>query len=146
MALKISRGVWLVSILGVLAALLTVYASMPEEVMLLQEGVSYISTTKEILFYVALGMITVANALVFIVSFLYKPHENFRAWFNGLIVIVNIFFVITLFFLNVTNSTERFNYSNIGFLLYGSVALTALWILVLPLGFMIRKFLLKETI
>lgn len=146
MVLKISRGVWFVSVLGALGALLICYAALPEEVFLIQEEVEYISVSRESFFYLALGLITLVNSLVFIVGFLYKKGEDFRTWFNGLVITLNIFFVITLFFINVTNGTERFDYSRIGILIYGSVGLVGLWALAWPMILVFRKFLFKHSV
>ena len=51
MFLKLMRGVWFVSILGALAALLLVYASLPEEVIFLQEGADFLQLSREACFW-----------------------------------------------------------------------------------------------
>lgn len=146
MVLKISRGLWFVSILGVLAALLLVYASLPEEVVLMEEGTQYITISREGFFYVVLGFVTIVNSLVFIVSALFKEAEAFRSWFNGLVVCLNLFFIITLFFLNSTNSMERFNFGRIGFLIYGSVILVSLWAIAWPAYLLGRKIFTSRKV
>lgn len=146
MVLKISRGVWFVSSLGALAALLIVYAALPEEVFLLQEGLEYVSVSREAFFYLALAVITLINALVYVVKSLFEKQENMRAWFHGLIVTVNIFLVVTLFFVNAYNTTERFDFQRIGPLIYASVILVGIWALMWPLMLAIRKILTKSPV
>jgi hypothetical protein len=140
MFLKVSRGVWLISILGALAALLFVYASLPEEVVLFEDGPQFLALGREPFFYLVLGLITLVNAFVFMVSALFKRDEGFRGWFNGLISTINLFFVISLFFINSLNSGEKFNFEKIGFLTYASVVIVALWAIAWPIYAAIRKF------
>jgi len=146
MVLKISRGVWFVSTLATLASLLVIYASLPERVFLVQDGLEYVSLDREAFFYVALGLITLVNALVYVVRSLFEKEEGFRAWFHLLIVSVNVFFIVTLFFLSAYNTTERFNFQRVGFVVYGSVALVALCALFWPVYSLFRKKSSKQAI
>src|SRR5690606_31316596 len=98
MVLKISRGVWFVSTLATLASLLIIYASLPERVFLFQDGLEYVSANRDVFFYVALALITLVNAMVYIVRTLFQKEEAFRAWFHLLIVSANVFFIVALFF------------------------------------------------
>lgn len=146
MVLKISRGVWFVSALGLLAALLYVYAMLPEELILTQEGSDYIYGSREPFFYVVLVVITLINALVFLVSAVYEKNTDLRTWFNGLITVLNIFFVMSLFLVGAMNSSEKFDYADIGFLMYGSVILIAVWAAAWPVFLVIRKFSSKAAV
>jgi hypothetical protein len=146
MVLKISRGVWLVSVLGLLAGMLTVYASLPEDVFLFQQNLSNVTVSRETFFYAVLITVTLTNALVYVVSSVFKKEEDFRSWFYGQMVTLNIFFVVAMFFLNSLNTNERFDFSRIGFLIYGSVILVAGWALSWPVIVLIRKIFTKPIV
>lgn len=139
MILKISRGVWLISVLGALAALLYVYAALPETVFLSRAELSVNSISREVFFYSVLAVLTLFNALVFAVGTVYEQDSSLRAWFNGLIVTFNIFIVVALFFVNSSNSNEKFDFSRIGVTIYSSVTLMAVWALSWPLALLFRK-------
>ena len=140
MVLKLSKGLWLVSALGVLATLLFVYAGLPEDVVVMQSGSDFGYLGREAFFYLVLVAITLTNAFVFLVSALYKKDEALKIWVNGLIVILNIFFMVSLFLINAINSNEKFDFTRIGFLVYGSVALIGVWATAWPIFVLIRKF------
>src|SRR5436190_13533891 len=110
MVLKFSKALWFLSILGVLTALLFVYASL-SDILFFQIGADSMQVGREPFFYVSLAVITLINALVFVVSALLKKNEAFRTWFNGLVVVLNIFFMITLFLISAINSNEKFDFS-----------------------------------
>jgi hypothetical protein len=146
MALRLSRGLWFVSMLGLLAALLFVYAALPEDVIVLQDGADFIYAGREIFFYACLVCVTLINALVFFVSSVFKNDEPLKTWFNGLVVVLNIFFIVAFFLINAVNSNEKFDYAKIGFVIYGSVVLIAVWAISWPIYLLIRKFSGKPTV
>jgi hypothetical protein len=146
MALKFSRAAWFLSILTALAALLFAYASLPEDVIVFQEGSEFIYTGKEMFFYSSLLIIALINSMVFLVSALYKSNEPLRTWFNGQMSVLNLFFIISLLLINAINSNEKFNFERIGFIIYGSVILIALWALSWPVYLIIRKFSNKASV
>lgn len=146
MVLSLSRGVWLVSLLGLLASLLIVYASLPEEVVVQQSGIRYDTLSRETVFYLALALITFINVLVFIIGSLFPQENTFRVWFNGLVITLNLFLVVALFVLNAVNSTEKFDFGRIGFLVYGSVGLVVIWSLTWPLYLLYRKIFAKDKV
>jgi hypothetical protein len=146
MILRISRGFWLISVLSALAALLFVYAALPEVVFLSKGELSVNSVSREMMFYVSLGFLTLVNAMVFAVAAVYKKQEDLRAWFNGLVVTLNIFFIVALFFINSSNSNEKFDYTRIGFTIYGSVGLFVVWAISWPIILVFRKILAKPGI
>jgi hypothetical protein len=146
MVLKLSKGVWLVSVMAMLAALLFVYAGVPENVIVTQNGADYVYVGREVFFYVSLAVITLINSLVFMVSAMYKKDELLRAWFNGLVGVLNLFFIISLLLINSINSNEKFDYERIGFMIYGSVILVAVWAISWPIIALIRKFSGKASI
>lgn len=146
MVLKVFKGVWFLSMLAVLANLLYIYASLPEQVSLMEEGLEVISVGREFLFYTALVVIAVANVMVYLFSKSLTPDEDFRAWIHGLIITLNIFFIISMSFIGLYNSAERFDFSRIGFIIYGSVGLVALWVISWPVYRIFRKSTAKPAV
>ena len=134
------------SVLGLLAVLLYVYASLPEDVIISQAEGNVLYGGREGVFYAVLITITLINALVFVMGSIYKNDNALRSWFNGLMVVMNIFFVIALLLLFAINSNERFNFESVGFMVYGSVILVAVWAISWPIYFLIRKFSGKVSV
>lgn len=134
MILKVFKAVWFLSLLGVLANLMYVYAGLPEQVSVAEnEGATSYVMNKEALFYSALAFIGILNLLVFLFSKSITPSESFRTWLHGLVITLNIFFVVGFSFIGLYNSAEHFDYSRIGPILYGSVILIALWAIAWPI-------------
>lgn len=146
MVLKIFKGVWFLSMLAVLANLLYIYASLPEQVSLMEDGVEVYSVGREFLFYIALAVIALANVMVYLFSKSLTPDEDFRTWIHGLVITLNIFFIIAMSFISLYNSTERFDFNRIGFIIYGSVGLVALWVIGWPVYRIFRKPTAKAVV
>lgn len=146
MVLRISRGLWLISVLSALVALLYVYAGLPEVVFLSRGELSVNSVSRESMFYVTLAVLTLINAMVFAFGMVYQKQEGLRAWFNGLVVTLNIFFIVALFFVNSANSNEKFDYARIGFTIYASVGLVVVWAISWPIILVFRKILAKPGV
>lgn len=143
MALKIFKGLWFFSVVGLLLTFFYVYAGLPEWVILSNEGApSYIP--KNSLFYLSIGAMAVINTLVFIATRLpIKQKQDFKAWFYGLIITINIFFIASLGFLHVYNSGERYDYSGMAPAIYGSLFLVGAWIISWPIYLLSQKILAK---
>ena len=146
MVLKISRGIWFFSVLGVLDALMVVYAALPLEVAVQQTDTGFITLSKEAVFYIALALSAIINSLVFVIGAFFPNEKPFRTWFNGLIITLNTFTIIALFTLNAVNTTEKFDFSRITFLIYGSLILVILWCAIWPLWSLYRKFFPKDLV
>lgn len=146
MVVKLLKGVWFLSLMATLAAFMYVYASLPE-VILLRKGETAPSITRNGLFYVTLAVIAIFNAFVFVISRIYYQENNFfKAWFYGLIIFLNLFFIVTLQFVNLYNSGEKFDYESIGYIIYGSIGLVVLWTSLWPIYFLAQRFLGKEAV
>ncbi len=149
MVLKIFKAVWFLSLLSWLLVFLYVYASLPEEVLIRDpdnyRAGSRVMISREGLFYILLAAITLFTALVLTVRRLYNK-EDFLTWFYGLFICLHFFFVIVLNFINLINSGENFDYNRIGNVIYGSVALFALWAVAWPVYAIFKKFLSKEAV
>lgn len=133
MILKIFKAVWFVSMLAALANLLYVYAGLPEDVAVYEDQFDIYYAGREGMFYSAMFALAGLNVLVYLFSKSLTPREDFRTWLHGLVITVNIFFIIGLSFIGLYNSSEKFDFSRIGWVIYSSVALIAGWIVSWPL-------------
>lgn len=137
---------WFLSVLVVLANLLFVYASLPEQVIIREEDAGNISLNKELLFYVVMISIVMINVMVYLFRRMFLEAENLRAWFHGLVITINIFFMIAMHAVNVYNSNEAFDHSRVEFFVSGSLGLILLWAAMWPLYLLYQKFFLKQLI
>ena len=144
MTLKLFRAMWFLSVLVVLANLLFVYASLPEQV-IVQEN-ERVSVNREWLFYILMVSIVLINLLVYFFKLMFHEGEDIRSWFHGLVITINIFLIISMQAPNVYNSAEMFNHSLVGIYITGSLGLVLLWALSWPVYLILQKFLLKEAI
>ena len=129
--MKIFRAVWFLSMLIMLGMLLYIYAALPETVVVQDDGET-VSITRDAFFYVMLALGAIVNVLVYIVARLEPGAQAFRAWFYGLVITLNFFLIIALSFVHLFNSSEKFDYPRIGFVIYGSVGLIVVWALSWP--------------
>ena len=144
MALKILKVIWVFSLLGTMASFMYVYAGLPENVVV-NENPQTIALSKETFFYIVLGVIAVANALVFVVTRIFSEKESdFKAWFYGLIACTNLFFVIGLSFISLYNSNEKYDFARLGTIIYGSVVLMLLWAISWPIYRIVQRILTKQ--
>ncbi|HMG91734.1 MAG TPA: hypothetical protein VK589_16865 [Chryseolinea sp.] len=146
MSVKIFKAVWFLSMLGVLVNLLYTYAGLPVDVVINENGGSFISIGKDNYFYLAATLIAVINALVFVVNNLYRGDADFRTWFYGLVICLNFFFVVALNFISLYNSGDEFDYSRIEYLIIGSTGLFVVWALGWPVYSLYRKIYIKESV
>lgn len=145
MILKIFKAVWFLSVLVTLANLLYVFAALPEEVTIYDSGMSMITVSRDAFFYMATAIIAIVNGLVYAVSAAFRKEIDFRTWFHGLVITLNIFFIISLNFVSLFNSGEKFDYSRIDFIIYGSIAMFVVWAFGWPL-FSIYKLIKRKQL
>jgi hypothetical protein len=146
MVLKLFKGVWFLSMLAVLGNMLYVYASLPEEVRLGGENMEIYALDRETFFYLAVTFITIVNLLVYLFSKKLIPNEDFRTWLHGLVITMNIFFIVGMSFISLFNSAERFDFERIRFIIYGSVGLVVLWAIGWPLYLIGKKLGAKHAV
>jgi hypothetical protein len=144
MILRLIKAIWFLSMLAALANLLYVYAGLPETVVVHEQGIEQHSLGREAVFYGALVLLALANLMVYVFGKKLMPDDWFRGWLHGLVVTFNIFSIIGLSFLGLFNSTEKFDFSRIGFIIYASVGLMVLWAAGWPVLSAIRKFISKS--
>jgi hypothetical protein len=146
MGLKIFKVFWFFSMAAVLGIFMYVYASLPDPIVF-SESPKVISLSKETLFYMALAMIAFTNASVFAVTrILPESDQDFKAWFYGLVACANVFFIVGLSFISLYNSTEKFDYERIGFIIYGTLILLAGWSISWPIFKTAQRFLSKPAV
>ena len=146
MVFKIFRVVWFVSVLALFVTLLFGYASWGEELVIQQDESAEVTVSREIFFYLLVAVFAVTNVLVYVISKFFKRNLAFRTWFHGLVVTINVFFIIALSLIGLYNSREAYDYQRIGFIIYGSVGLILLWAATWPVYLMFQKISLKEPI
>jgi predicted membrane protein len=71
---------------------------------------------------------------------------DFLLGFLGLIMSLNLFFIILLYFLNLYTSDERFQYERLGFAIYSSLGLVITWALAWPVLAAARKVLSVKSV
>jgi len=146
MILKIFKAVWFLSMLAVMANLLYVYASLPEQVYLGEEGAESLVVGRERFFYIAMVLISLSNVVVYLFSKKLTPQEDFRTWLHGLVITLNIFFIIGLSFTSLYNSSENYDYTRIGFIIYSSVGLVLVWAFSWPVYSLAKKLAAKQVV
>jgi hypothetical protein len=137
---------WFLSVLALLANLLYVYAGLPENVIVQDESTGRVLANREFLFYAITGLLLLVNVLVYLAAHLYRDNEDFRSWLHGLTISINLFFILSLNFIQVYNSSEKFDFSRVGPIIYGSVGLVVLWAAAWPLYLLYRKFFPKQVV
>ncbi|GAB1446846.1 MAG: hypothetical protein KF860_03435 [Cyclobacteriaceae bacterium] len=146
MVLKIFKAVWFLSLMGFMVIFMYIYASLPEKVVI-QEGLEAVSVSRNMLFYLTLGIVTIINVLVFMISKLYGTrNEPFSIWFYGQIIVLNFFLITVLGYFNVLNSGERFEYERLGIVIYGSIVLIVIWAIGWPVYSLTHKNITKEVV
>jgi uncharacterized membrane protein len=146
MVLKIFKAVWFLSVLVTLFNLLYVFAALPEVVILQESGPEQVSTGRDEFFYAAMAVIALVNAMVYAVSYVYRGNIDLRTWFHGLVITLNIFFIIALNFISLFNSGEKFDYGKIDFIIYGSILLFVGWAMGWPLYGVYQKITAKQPV
>lgn len=140
MILKMFKVIWFFSMVAVSGVLFYVYASLPE-VISWGEGEGAVTLPRESFFYIMLSLMGVFNLLVFVLRKLFAVEDpwNIVTWFYGLAILFNLFFVVTLSFTSLINSGERFDFSRIGAIIYGSLLLLTAWTLAWPIYLGVRR-------
>jgi hypothetical protein len=135
-------------VMAVLVNLLYVYASLPEDVVVQDDLSGRVVANREFLFYTTTLVLTIINVMVYLVGKLYpkQQYDNFRAWFHGLIITMNGFFIVAMNLVQVYNGLDKYDYSHIGFIIYGSVLMVVVWAVSWPLYSLFRKFFTKEIV
>lgn len=146
MGLKIFRVVWFLSVLALLATLLYGYAGWGEELIIQDDATQEVVIGREALFYTLVAAFGMVNLLVYVIGKLAPKELAFRAWFHGLVITINIFSIIAMNLIGVYNSTEHFDFSRIGIIIYGSIALVLAWAIAWPFYLLYQKYFVKQVV
>lgn len=139
--LKVLKFIWLVSLFAGLAALLWSYASVPSIV-----KVTEVSTVgKEPFFYLALFFLTFSNFTMYGIgkNKIIGSYDHLLTWKYSFGTITNGFFMVSVVFISIYNSTEPFSYNNFGYLILVFLTLIVAWLLTLPFLVIFRKKLIR---
>ncbi len=143
MVLKIFRVVWFLSVLTLFARLLYGYAGWAEE-LVIQAGAVPTAIGKDLLFYLLVFAIVVVNVIVYVIGKMFASNEDLRVWAHALVTSINIFLIVAISLISLYN--DRFDYSHIGFIIYGSVLLVILAAAAWPIYLLYRKFFIKQVV
>lgn len=137
---------WFLSTLGLLAGLLLAYAGWREELVVAGAAGDFVRVGREGLFYGLAVFFSLVNVLVYVIGKFYAREENFRAWFHGLILTINVFFVVAVNYIGLVNSGEAYDFSRSRYFLYGSIFLIVLWAASWPLYRFYQKIFIKQAV
>ncbi len=147
MITKIFKGVWFFSFLGTVALFLYTYASLPPELVDIGNGEKPLLVSRNSIFYFTLILLALFNASVLFFTRLRPEGKyHFHTWLYGLVICINLFISVSLQFVSLINSQERFNYESIGTIIYGSLLLIVLWTIWYPLYSLAGRFFGKQVV
>ena len=133
------------SLMATLGIFLYVYASLPENISI--GGGESPQVSRNGLFYLTVGLLGLINVITVLSARLFsKDSPYFIAWIYGLVILFNVFLTVSLEFVNVSNSQERFDYQRIGYIIYASVTLVIIWSFTWPIYRMVQRFSGKQAV
>lgn len=142
MTLKVFKAIWFLSLIIFLGVFMYNYASLPEVITVL-ESENPFSLSRDALFYAVLAVAAVVNLFVFVINNLFAKQVDFRGWFCGLVISLNVFLIISINFIALYNSAEKFDYEAIGSIIYGSIVLVLGWAISWPFYALGKKLFFK---
>jgi hypothetical protein len=144
MVFRIFRSIWFFSLLAVTVVLLYSYASMPEEVVVKEQGQATITLSRDTFFYIVLSFLAIINVFVFIVARIMVRNDDFKSWYYGLVTTFNFFFMIGVAFVSLYNSGESYDYSRLEVIIYGSIGLFIAWGVAWPVYLLYKRYLKRS--
>jgi len=146
MAVRFFSALGLFSTIVAFLIFLISYASFPEDVLVyvnnLGEPASYLS--KDTMFYLLVAFLIITNAAFIGLKSIIRKNdltlENTEAGVHVSQIFFNLFFASSVYFINILNSRENFDYSNFGYMIYvtGILLLLAI-VFTLISGFVLKK-------
>jgi hypothetical protein len=70
-------------------------------------------------------------------------NADLKAWFYGLTVTLNAFLAVAINYLALYNSLEKFNYEQIGGIIYGSIVIIIVWLVAWPIYSLAKRLMAK---
>jgi uncharacterized membrane protein YiaA len=138
MILKVFRTVWFFSLTVVVILFMYTYAGWPDPVTLDESGMP-LTLSKDGLFYIVLTVIAFANFMTFVVGRSKACSIDFKSWFYGFITCFHFFLGMTLNFISVFNSQEKFDFARLAVVIYGSLVVMGIWIVSWPIYYLFKK-------
>jgi O-antigen/teichoic acid export membrane protein len=89
-----------------------------------------------------LFLVAIFNMFVYVFRSLNRKRpegEPFLAWFYGLVICFNLFFIVAVSYVSLFNGGERFEYQRIGIIIYGSIGLMIAWAFAWPVYLIFSK-------
>jgi len=129
MVFKIFKVIWIISLLAVCGVFFYAYSSMQDQVSL---GMGQGGFSKTLFFYVAVSVIALFNGLSFTLFRMIELQWK-KTWYYGLLITLHLFLSSVFIFLAILNSNEKYDYSNLGPTVIGSLVIFFGWIITYPL-------------
>ncbi len=143
---KLTKLLWLFSLIAAFSGILYAYASFPETISYQPTA----SVSRDQLFYLSLAFVVLSNFgfYAFCHRFEKNKHpfsEAITSWLYGFALALNIFCMAGLLFLNLYNGDGNPNLGYFGTFLYLSLGLVGLLVLMFPIVMILnRKSLVKS--
>jgi len=124
MVVRFFSAIGWITVMFSFAVFMIAYANFPDEVLVnvnkLGEPLHYLS--KSSLFYILIAFLVLFNASLVGLKGILKNQSAYSDWSQtGLHItqiFFNLFFASSVYFFNIINSRENFNYSNFGYLIF----------------------------
>ncbi len=151
--IKLLRSFTTLSIILFLIALLVVYAFLPGTVGILfsDTGKPVMDIGRNTFFYSSLGIFLIIQLIFYlfnqqVLEKHYTASENrpFNVWFRGIILLINLFFVLMIVFTGMANNAQDYSYSSVTAIAYVGPVLIFLWIFTLPFFYLQYRKRLKS--
>jgi len=145
--IKILRFFTSISILIFLAAILIVYAFLPDPSGLLfgGQGNIIIEISRDTFFYSALFIFVIIQILYIIFNRtilkqrIESPGGRMSTWIQGMILSVNLFIILMIIFIGLANNAVDYSYKSIHLVAYIAPSIVIVWLLTLPFFLFLRK-------
>ena len=120
------------TLLGALATLFFLYADAPQLVVVYKQGDFVYRIPKGMLFYITLGTLVVPHFLIAVIANFMKQlkfGDKSVNWFGSFSIVVNVFFAISLIFIDILNSLENFDFNYFGYLTILGLLILVGWVI-----------------
>ncbi len=141
---RLIKAFWFVTLLATAGLLLFVYAGLYENQQVLLNELAP-GLDREVFFYIGLAVIMLVNFTLYIGQWKIRKQDHtlaefLKGWYMSLGSALNFFLIVVLFFVQVYNGSEKFDYSNFGYLIFISLGIIILCAISLPI------FIIKQKI
>lgn len=139
---RVIKFFWIVSLGIGLFALLYTYAGLGDPV-----AFGEFRFSREVYFYGALAILVLFNFTFYAISrnLRYQNSSLKNAiinWQLSFAAVLNLFFIVSVFFIMLVNAGEQFNFGYFGYLLYVCLGIIFVWVVALPI--IIRRGVLQK--